>query len=404
MIILDIGCLSDTIENKHSFSTREDSPMSTATARADAEHRSEPISGPHTPWSHAVRTAVLAAAAVCVVLLAFAWPSITAKVQNLPVAAVGTAEQIAQITSKAPEGTLGIKTAASRDEAIDLIRHREVYGAIVLVSAPEILIASAGSPVASQALTQMGAQMQSLIQSQAIAALQTALKQATVAAQQAAAGGHAPSSAQNPPAPQTAPAAIPTVTVTDVVPLSPDDPRGAGLAVAGLPLAMGGMIGGVLISLLVSGTWRRLGAILAYGVFAGLGLAGILQGWFHILQGDFWANAGAIGLGVVATAAIIVGLNALIGRAGIALGAVITLFVGNPLSSLTQPKEFLPAPWGDLGQWLVPGASGTLLRDLSYFPDAAAAFPWLVLAGWAVLGAVLIAVGHFRNEPAVADV
>ncbi|WP_369047125.1 ABC transporter permease [Sinomonas sp. P10A9] len=378
--------------------------MSTATARTDAEHRSEPVSGPHTPWTHAVRTAVLAAVAVCVVLLAFAWPSVTAKVQNLPVAAIGTAEQIAQITSKAPDGALNVRTAASRDEAVDLIRHREVYGAIVLGSAPEILVASAGSPVASQALTQMGAQMQSQIQSQAIAALQAALKQAAAAAQQAAAGGQAPSSAKAPQSSQTPPQAIPTVTVTDVVPLSPDDPRGTGLAVAGLPLAMGGMIGGVLISLLVSGTWRRLGAILAYGVLAGLGLAGILQGWFHILQGDFSANASAIGLGVVATAAIIVSLNALIGRAGIALGAVITLFVGNPLSSLTQPKEFLPAPWGDLGQWLVPGASGTLLRDLSYFPDAATAFPWLVLAGWAVLGAVLIAVGHFRNEPAVADV
>jgi hypothetical protein len=109
-------------------------------------------------------------------------------------------------------------------------------------------------------------------------------------------------------------------------------------------------------------------------------------------------------LGIIATAAIIVGLNALIGKAGIAVGAVITLFIGNPLSSLTQPKEFLPAPWGDLGQWLVPGASGTLLRDLSYFPDTSATFPWLVLVGWAVTGAVLIAVGHFRNAPAIADI
>jgi len=369
--------------------------MSTTTEDRQAQgQRPQPAMDEHTPWPHALRTAVLAAVAVCVVLLAFAWPSVTAKIQHLPVAAVGSADQISQITSKAPAGALEIRTVASRDDAVDLIRRRDVYGAIVLGATPEVLVASAGSPVAAQALTQMGAQMQS----QVIAKLQETLAQV-------AAKGQSPQSNQAGQAQQAAaPAAVPQVTVTDVVPLSSDDARGTGLAVAGLPLAMGGMIGGVLISLLVSGTWRRLGAILGYGVLSGVGLVGILQGWFHILQGNYWTNAGAIGLGIVATAAVIVGLNALIGQPGIAVGAILTLFIGNPLSSLTQPKEFLPSPWGDVGQWLVPGASGTLLRDLSYFPDAAMAFPWLVLAGWAVAGAVLIAVGHFRNAPAVADI
>ena len=379
--------------------------MSASTEHVQAvEPRQEPTAAPHTPWSHTLRTALLAAVAVCTVLLAFAWPSVTAKVQNLPVAAVGSTDQISQITTNAPAGALDLHAASSRGEAVDLIKKREVYGAIVLGSSPEILIASAGSPVASQALAQMGAQMQSRIQAEVISKLQAALAQAAQAGQSRAQGQAAPNGQAGQAQQGAGAAAVPQVTVTDVVPLSADDARGTGLAVAGLPLAMGGMIGGVLISLLVSGTWRRLGAILAYGVLAGLGLAGILQGWFHILQGSFWANAGAIGLGVIATAATIVGLNALIGKAGIAVGAVITLFIGNPLSSLTQPKEFLPAPWGDVGQWLVPGASGTLLRDVSYFPDTSTAFPWLVLTGWAVAGAVLIAVGHFRNAPAVADI
>jgi hypothetical protein len=376
--------------------------MSVTTERMHAPgRRPEPSAGPHTPWPHALRTALLAAVAVCAVLLTFAWPSVTAKVQNLPVAAVGSPDQISQITANAPAGALDVHGASSRDEAVDLIKNREVYGAIVLGASPEILVSSAGSPVASQALTQMGAQLQSRIQSEIITKLQSALAQSAQAQSQ----GQAPQTGQIGQAPQGSGAAsVPQVTVTDVVPLSQDDARGTGLAVAGLPLAMGGMIGGVLISLLVSGTWRRLGAVLAYGAVAGLGLAGILQGWFHIVQGSLWINAGAIGLGIIATAAIIVGLNALIGKVGIAVGAVITLFIGNPLSSLTQPKEFLPAPWGDLGQWLVPGASGTLLRDLSYFPDTSATFPWLVLVGWAVTGAVLIAVGHFRNAPAIADI
>ncbi|MEA5457201.1 ABC transporter permease [Sinomonas sp. JGH33] len=356
-------------------------------------HRADTVRGAHTPWTHALRAALLAAAIVCVVLLAFAWPSVTAKIQNLPIAAVGSAGQIAQVTSKAPQGALDLHTASSRDDAIAQIQRREVYGAIVLGQSPEILVASAASPVASQALTQLGAQMQQGISQQAIAQLKQALQQAQQRASSPQAGAQ-------PGAPQ----AVPTVTVTDVVPLSSDDPRGTGLAVAGLPLVIGGIIGGALISLFVSGTWRRLAAVIVYGAAGGLGLAAILQDWFHILQADYWVNAAAIGLGIAATAAVITGLNALMGRAGIAVGAVTTMFVGNPLSSLTQPKEFLPAPWGEVGQWFVPGASGTLLRELSYFPSADAAFPWLVLAGWAVVGTVLIAVGHFRNQPAAVEV
>ncbi|WP_415854883.1 ABC transporter permease [Sinomonas sp. G460-2] len=363
-------------------------------------HRAETRTGRHTPWPAALGAAVLAAAIVCVVLIAFAWPSVTAKVQNLPIAAVGSADQISQVASKAPAGALDLRTASSRDDAIGQIQRREVYGAIVLGSSPEILVASAASPVASQALTQLGAQMQQQIQDQVIAQLKQALQQAQQRAQAPQAGS---TQSTAPAAGAQQNAATPTVKVTDVVPLSSDDPRGSGLAVAGLPLVIGGILGGVLISLLVSGTWRRLVAVVAYGAAGGLGLAGILQGWFHILQSSYWINAGAIGLGIAATAAVIAGLNALIGRAGIAVGAVITMFIGNPLSSLTQPKEFLPAPWGDVGQWFVPGASGTLLRELSYFPSADTMFPWLVLGGWAVAGALFIAIGHFRNQPAAAE-
>ena len=123
-----------------------------------------------------------------------------------------------------------------------------------------------------------------------------------------------------------------------------------------------------------------------------------MQGWFGVLQGDFWINGLAVSLAMFATAAFIVGMNALIGRAGIAVGAIVTMLIGNPLSSAAQPLQFTVAPWGAIGQWFVPGASGTLVRDLSYFPDANAAFAWLVLAAWALLGVIAMLAGHFRNQ------
>src|SRR5699024_12700655 len=44
-------------------------------------------------------------------------------------------------------------------------------------------------------------------------------------------------------------AEVPQVKVTEVVPLSDDDPSGAGLAIGGLPLTLGGIVGGVLTSM-----------------------------------------------------------------------------------------------------------------------------------------------------------
>lgn len=354
------------------------------------------LHSPHTPWAAALRTALLASVAVCLVLLAFAWPSVSAKAKDIPAAVIGSGEQIAQLTEKAPRGVLDLRTVATRDEAASQIEKREIYGAIVLGTQTEVLTSSAASPIAAQALNQLGSQMQLQIQEKVIAALQQNLSQLAKAAQ----AGQSTAATTQTPATQT-PAALPTVKVTDVVPFSADDARGAGLAVTGFPLAMGGMIGGLLISLLVSGTWRRLGAALGYAAVGGLGLTLIMQSWLHILQGDFALNWLAIGLGIGAITMTIVGLNALLGRAGIAVGSLLTLFIGNPLSSLTQPKEFLPGPWGEIGQWFVPGSSGTLLRDLSYFPQANVTFPWLLLAGWLVLGALLSMIGHFRDQSAI---
>lgn len=355
---------------------------------------------PHTPWARSLGTSIIATLAVCIVLLAFAWPTVTSSPDHLPVAVVGSSEQLIAVKEKLPENLLDMHAARDRDDAVHQIETRKVYGAIVLGEQPEILVAGAASPVASQMLTQAGNSMQREIDQQVI----ESMSQGMEAMQQAMVQGSRLGTGAAPAAPVGSQAhldSVPTVKITDVVPLSDSDPRGSGLAIAGLPLAMGGMIGGSLISLLVSGTWRRLTAIAAYGVSGGLALTLILQPWLNILAGNFWANAGATGLGLVATAALIVGLNSVMGRAGIAIGAIITVFIGNPLSGLTQPKEFMVQPWGEIGQWLVPGLSGTVLRDLSYFPHADLTGQILALVTWVVFGSVLIMAGHYRNQGAV---
>jgi hypothetical protein len=336
---------------------------------------------PHTPWPRAIVLALGAAAAVIVVLLAFLWPTITSSVKDVPIAVAGTSEQVAQIEktldAKA-DGAFAVTATSDRSDAVALIRSRDVYGAIVLGDKPEVLTASANGAAVSQIFGQLAAQLQTQANAAASAAVQKGI-----------AAGKIPAGT---PAPEIA------VPVTDVVPLASTDSRGLGLTAASFPLVLGGMLGGILISLLVAGVWRRLASVLVYGLVTGFAVVGVMQGWFGVLQGDFWINSLAVSLATFATASFIVGMNALIGKAGIAVGSVVTMLVGNPLSSAAQPLQFTAAPWGAIGQWFVPGASGTLVRDLSYFPDANATFAWLVLTGWALLGVVTMIAGHFRNQ------
>lgn len=328
---------------------------------------------PHTPIGRVLALAVGLAAIVAVVVLAFAWPSVTAEPQNLPIAIAGPDEAVAaveQALDEAQPGVLDLQRVDDRDAAVTAIETREVYGAIVIGQTPEVLTSSASNLSVSQLLTGVATALETQVNAQAAAAA-------------AAAGAPAPDHI--------------TVAVDDVVPLADTDPRGTGLTAAMFPLVMGGMIGGIAISVAVIGAMRRVLAVVVYSVVGGLVLAGILAGWFGALQGDFWVEVGVIALALAAIAAPITGAVAILGRAGIAVGPIVMMLFANPISGAAMPREFLPGAWGEIGQWFPPGAAANLLRDVSYFPTADATFSWLVLAGWTVGGLLLSVIGHFRT-------
>jgi len=334
-------------------------------------HTVAPEPKPHTRWGVAALIGIGASLAVALIALAFLWPTKTSTVQNLPVSISGDAATVASFekaVESASPGAFDWVAADDQSDAVNQIKTRETYGAIVLPAAPgqlpQVLTAPAGSAVATQLLTAVAGRLQ-----------------AQVTAQVTAAGGN-PADA--------------VVKTTVVVPLSPDDPTGSGLAAASFPMMLGGMIGGILISLLVVGALRRLLALAGLAIAVGIIMPLILQTWFGFLQGEFWLNALAMGLSTLATASFIVGCTSLLGRAGIAVGAVVTMLIGNPLSAAAAPYQFIPVPWGEIGQDMVPGASNWLLRSLSYFPEADTSKQWWILACWAIVGVLLTLVGHFR--------
>jgi len=334
----------------------------------------EPTVRNRTRWVPAVVIGAGAALVVALIVVAFLWPTVTLSAKNVPLGVVGETAAVSTVERGLDEraaGVFAITEYGSRDDAVAAIERREAYGAVLAGRTPEVLVAGAASPAVSTILRQVAAGLQQ-----------------QAAAQVAAAGGD--------------PSSI-SVPVTDVVPLAEADPNGSALAAIGFPLTLGGIAGGVLISLLVTGVGRRLTALGVYTVVAAGAVTVVAHSWFGILPatGDVPGLAAAVAVSILGTASFVVGANALLGTAGIAVGGVITMLVANPISAAAVPVEFLAEPWGQIGQYFVPGAAATLVRDLAYFPQADATRPWLVLIAWAVLGVVLSAAGHFRDREVI---
>lgn len=358
-------------------------------------------------WLKVIATSVLASLLVALVVLAFTWPTKTMEAKNLPVSIAGpevTVSQFEQSLKDQGIETFDLKQASSREEAEQQIKQRETYGAIIFTegAAPEVLTAPAANTAATQILNGVATQLNAQIQQKALAAKTEALTQAVQAGGEQGAQAAAQLEQMKVQAEQ---ASAMEVKTTAVVPLSENDSSGTGLAIAAFPLVMGGTIGGMLSLTLINGTWRRFATATLYSVIAGALTTLILSTWFGFIPGDFATLWAAFAATYLATAFFIVGVGALSSPLiGLAVGAVITMFIGNPISGASMPSVFLPGAWGAIGQMMVPGASSTLLRSIAYFPEAATSDQWLVLGSWIAFGLLAGVIGWALKERRTAPV
>ena len=130
-------------------------------------------------------------------------------------------------------------------------------------------------------------------------------------------------------------------------------------------------------------------------------IAALLRYVFGSIDQNLWGVAGGLTLGVLAAGLSMLGLGSLFGRVGLALGALLALLLGNPLSGLNSAPEMLPSGWGELGQWLPQGANATLLRSTAFFDGAGATMPIVVLTCWVLAGAALIVIAALRQRRTV---
>jgi hypothetical protein len=306
------------------------------------------------------KAVALLTASISVLLTAFAWPSVRSSVHDVPIAVAGPTAAVKQVSATLDQrlpGAFAITEVTDTASAEQLIGDRQVYGAIdVSTGTPQVSTASAASAAVAQTLQNVA----------------TALSQAQGTS--------------------TADA------VRDLAPLPADDPRGAGLAAGALPLVMGGLLAALLLTRLVRGTTRRITAALAVAITGGLTVAAILQFWLGSLDGSYTANSGAVALTIAATSLSILGLESLLGYAGLGLGAAAMMLIGNPLSGVATAPEMLPGWSGTLGQLLPPGAGGQLLRSTAFFDGHGATHPVIALITWLALGVLLCLASGLRTR------
>ncbi|WP_309059303.1 ABC transporter permease [Streptomyces sp.] len=319
------------------------------TSSAASAHRPALSVPPHR---RVVAVIVLIPALVALALWAFAWPAARTAPRDLPLGVAGPAAATAPVEQRLEgrEGAFDLHRYADESAAREAVEDREVYGAVVVTEqGPKLLTASAASPVVAQTLQQ------------------------AVADPASAAGAR--------------------VTTADVVPAAAGDPRGAAMNASVLPLALAGIGAGTAVTLLGLRGARAATALVVSAALVGVVAAALAQSWLEAVPGNWWAVAGTFGLAALAMGAAVAGLAALIGRAGLGLGTLLIMLLGNPFSGAASAPEMLPEPAGAIGQWLPPGAGVSLLRSVSFFDGAAGTGPALTLTWWAALGlgAVLLA-------------
>lgn len=275
------------------------------------------------------------------------------------VAPGGAAPQLAQRLDALPGDPLAARVAPDEAAARRLIDDRRVYGA--LLAAPSgtqdrLLVAGAEGSAVADALT------------------------AVVSRAEQAQGR--------------------TVQVTDVHPVFSGDARG----LSPFYLVVGWTVGGYLVASILGisagsrpATQRRavvrLGSLALYSVVSGVAGALIADLVLGALDANVLALSAFGALLVLAVGAATMAFQVLGGTAGIGIAILLFVVLGNPSAGGAYPAPLLPAFWRAVGPWLPPGAGTDAVRGIAYFDGVGVRGPALLLAGYAVVGAVATLLG-----------
>jgi hypothetical protein len=296
---------------------------------------------------------VVAALLVAQAALAFlmVYPAYQPKPHSVPVGTVGSSP--AENAFARYDGAFDVHTYTSAAAARDAMQHRHIYGTLVTENGKErLVVASAASPAVAQMLEDVLSPAQR------------------------------------------------AVPVKDIAPLSSDDPRGATINALVLPLISISLIAAVALGALRLPRRQLLAMLALFSLLGGIGVMSVVGLGLGALPGSFFALAGVMSLTILAISVGTAGLQAVLGKAGVPLAALVFLFIGSPASGNGTAPELLPNVWRQIGRYLPLGANGSSLRNTSYFDGNAVIKPLLVLSAYVLLGAGLVVVADVRGRRA----
>ncbi|TYB56230.1 hypothetical protein FXF51_44290 [Nonomuraea sp. PA05] len=299
-------------------------------------------------------------AVVVVMLCAFALPSVKGGPHHVPLGLAGPRPATQALQNGLDKNAWDVTLYPDAQTLQSAIEQRDVAGGLALAPGGlTVYTATAGGQQATAAITALGTGMAAQQQSKA--------------------------------------------TVSDLVPFPADDPRGAGFTASALPMIFGGIMPAIVLLRLFPGhvnLRRRVTGAILFALVAGAAVAAVLEFGFGSLHGTYWLTALGLSLGMAALSIPFLALESLLGFAGLGAGAAVMMLIGNPLSGMAGPY-WLPTGWATLGQLLPPGASGSLVRALSFFDGTGAATPAWTLAAWVVAGLLIILIaGRRTTRPA----
>ncbi|MFF0725143.1 DUF3533 domain-containing protein [Streptomyces sp. NPDC004134] len=280
------------------------------------------------------------------------------KPKDVPVGVVAPAQVRGKVVdglNGLPGSPLSARAAASRAAAVDRIRDRRLDGALVVAprgSTDLLLVASGGGQSLSDAVRKV------------------------VTAAERAEGR--------------------SVRTVDVAPADPQDARG----LSSFYLVVGWSVGGYLCAAILAVSYGsrpadqrraviRLGVLALHSIALGVLGAVVIGPVLGALPGSVLGLAALGALVVAAAGATTFAFQGMLGILGIGMTVLVIVIAGNPSAGGAYPYPLLPPFWREIGPALIPGAGTWTARSIAYFDGRAVTGPLLVLAAWAVGGAVL---------------
>ncbi|MDQ1037297.1 hypothetical protein QFZ75_003713 [Streptomyces sp. V3I8] len=189
------------------------------------------------------------------------------------------------------------------------------------------------------------------------------------------------------------------VTVRDIKPLQEGDPRGLAIFYISLAAVIIGFVGAIQLSVHARALnpLERIAFTAAYALLGGFVIAAVVDWALGALDLPFVESWLILALTMFTSGMVFTMFNTLFGRWAMLPTWGLMVLLGNPSSGGAVSWPLLPSPLGVIGRWLPPGGSVNAQHTAVYFPGHQHVFPFLVLAGWALVSCAVFWTWRHRH-------